>query len=50
MFVCNFLVAGLHIDDILNSSEYELLRNLFAGLSVDSILVVLLLLKIVVTW
>ncbi len=50
MFVCNFLVAGLHVDDILNSSEHELLQNLFAGLSVDSVLVVILILKIVITW
>ena len=50
MNYCNFLVAGLHIYDILHSSEHELLQNLFAGLSVDSVLVVLLLLKIVTTW
>ena len=36
MLVCDFLAAGLHVDDILNSSEHELLQNLFAGLSVDS--------------
>jgi hypothetical protein len=50
MNYCNLLVAGLRVDDILNSLEYELLQNLFAGLSVDSVLVVLLLLKIVITW
>ena len=37
MNYCDFLVAGLHVDDILNSSEHELLRNLFAGLSGDDV-------------
>ena len=37
MNYCDFLIVGLHVDDILNSSEHELLRNLFAGLSGDDV-------------